>query len=385
MENHELKERIRENIKEEISISNVKKDFDIRARQNKKIIYTLSSLCMVLVVAIGILFITHSSQNNENTLPSKFSQENLAIDLNINVIKDMSMRKLDADVQIVETDQIQKEFPFVQDLSIPEDYQLENSYILYIRKNTTASDYNILHDYVLNYTKDDVNQIRIAFSKIESPIRDYHIQDTTKTSKIGDVKLIISQWEDMYIVTFEYKDMYFDIETTGITEDQLVDLLISVINHSSNTNQTIEDQDTHVNEEPSEISETDYPFYYAGKYIDHNGNNIVLLVDDNAQNRKEICQIFNITESQTIFKKANYSYEYLANLQHQIGVKMQNNEFSFIISSSLAEDKNCIEVVVTTNIKNDWNKIKALDTIGGAIDIQYNANNSLSKFSATTE
>lgn len=368
MENHELKERIRENIKEEISISNIKKDFDRRARQNKKITYTLSSLCMVLVLAIGILFITHSSQNNENTLPSKFSQENIAIDLNINVIKDMSMRKLDADVQIVETDQIQKEFPFVQDLSIPEDYQLENSYILYTRKNTTASDYNILHDYVLNYTKDDVNQIRIAFSKIESPIRDYHIQDTTKTSKIGDVELIISQWEDMYIVTFEYKDMYFDIETTGITENQLVDLLISVINHSSNTNRTIEDQDTHVNEEPSEISETDYPFYYAGKYIDHNGNNIVLLVDDNAQNRKEICQIFNIAESQTIFKKANYSYEYLANLQHQISIKMQNNKFSFIISSSLAEDKNCIEVVVTTNIKNDWNKIKTLDTNGSAIE-----------------
>ena len=179
--------------------------------------------------------------------------------------------------------------------------------------------------------------------------------------------------------------MYFDIETTGITENQLVDLLISVINHSSNTNLTIEDQDTHVNEEPSEISETDYPFYYAGKYIDHNGNNIVLLVDDNAQNRKEICQIFNIAESQTIFKKANYSYEYLANLQHQISIKMQNNKFSFIISSSLAEDKNCIEVVVTTNIKNDWNKIKALDTNGSAIDIQYNANNSASKFSATTE
>ena len=63
--------------------------------------------------------------------------------------------------------------------------------------------------------------------------RDYFIQEGEKISKIGDVELKISQWEEMYIVTFEHNDIYFDIETTGITENQLVDLLESIIDNST--------------------------------------------------------------------------------------------------------------------------------------------------------
>ena len=58
--------------------------------------------------------------------------------------------------------------------------------------------------------------------------------------KQGGTELIISQWKDMYIVTFEYNDLYFDIETTGVTENQLVDLLESLINNITNINQVME-------------------------------------------------------------------------------------------------------------------------------------------------
>ena len=86
-----------------------------------------------------------------------------------------------------------------------------------------------------------MNNIIIAFSEIEEPIRDYYIDGGNKISKIGDVELKITQSEsqEMYIVTFEYKDIYFDIETTGITEDQLVDLLKSLINNITNINQVM--------------------------------------------------------------------------------------------------------------------------------------------------
>ena len=81
-----------------------------------------------------------------------------------------------------------------------------------------------------------MNNIKIAFSKIEPPIRDYFIQGGDKISKIGDVELKISRWKEMYITTFEYKDTYFDIETTGITEKQLVDLLVSIIENEEEKN-----------------------------------------------------------------------------------------------------------------------------------------------------
>ena len=74
-----------------------------------------------------------------------------------------------------------------------------------------------------------MKNIIISFSEIEKPLRDYEIAEGKNISKIGDVEVIISEWEQMYIATFEYKDIYFDIETTGITQEQLVDLLKSII------------------------------------------------------------------------------------------------------------------------------------------------------------
>lgn len=95
--------------------------------------------------------------------------------------------------------------------------------------NNDGTKYDMIHDYVFNYRKDSSNNITIAFSEIEEPIRDYYIEKG-KASKIGDVELVISQWEEMYIVNFESKGIYFDIETTGVTENELVELLKSIIN-----------------------------------------------------------------------------------------------------------------------------------------------------------
>ena len=189
----------------------------------------------------------------------------------------------------------------------------------------------------------------------------------------------------MYIVTFEYEDIYFDIETTGITENQLVDLLESLINNVKNVNKVMEEKDININEEPTQITTTNYPTYYSGKYIDNNGNNVILLYEDSPENRKQICHILGITESKTIFKKAEYTYEYLIKLQNKISEKMQNKELPFVTSSSLMEDKNNIKVTVTSNSISDWDKIKELDTIGGALDIQYETNNIGTEELVTTE
>ena len=230
MENNELKEKIRKNIKEEIAISNIRKEFGMKT--NKKIIYVLSSICAVFILGIGIFVGV-----NKNLLPSNTVDigqtdgkgENVKVELNINKIKDMSMTSLDADVKTIELENLPEEFTFIENLLIPEGYGFENVYTVYTRENIDTAEYNVLHDYVLNYRKDDLNEIKIAFSKIESPIRDYFIDEGDKVSKIGDVELVISQWKEMYVVTFEYQGIYFDIETTGVTENELVSLLQSVI------------------------------------------------------------------------------------------------------------------------------------------------------------
>lgn len=236
MKDNELKERVRRNIKEEIAISNIRKEFDMKTNRNKKVIYVLSSICAVFILGIGILVGV-----NKNLLPSNTVDigqtdgkgESVKVELNINKVKDMSMTSLDADVKIIEIENLPEEFTFVENLLVPNEYEFENGYTVYTRENIDTAEYNVLHDYVLNYRKDDLNEIKIAFSKVESPIRDYFIGDGEKISKIGNVELKVSQWEEMYIVTFEYNDIYFDIETTGITENELVNLLKSIIDNGT--------------------------------------------------------------------------------------------------------------------------------------------------------
>lgn len=240
MKNNELREKIRKNIKEEIAVSNIRKEFDMKTNKNRKILYAISSICAVFILGIGI-FIETGKMNNTGleigkTEVNKNKEESLVVELNINKLKIMEMLDLDADIKTIDIDKLPEEFKFMENLLIPEEYEFENSYTVYTRENINIEEYNILHDYILNYRKDDLNDIKIAFSKVEKPLRDYFIQDGDKISKIGDVELNISQWEEMYIVTFEYEDIYFDIETTGITENQLVDLLESLINNVKNVN-----------------------------------------------------------------------------------------------------------------------------------------------------
>ena len=385
MENNNLKERIRNNVKEKIAVSNIREELDMKSKKSRKIIYGITSSAAVFILGVGIIIGTNTfnnSQIQDNHYEiadlqgdKQNKNESQEIKLNINKINEMSATSLDADIKTKEIEKLPEKFEFIKNIKMPEEYKIERSYNIYTRNDINKSEYDVLHDYVFNYRKDSMNEIIIAFSEIEMPLRDYYIDVGDKVSKIGNIELIISQYKDMFIVTFNFKDMYFDIETTGITENELLELLQSIFTEN-NKNLTVEDKDVNVKEQSNEIKSTNYPDYYAGKYIDNNGNNIVLLCEDNEANRKEICSLLGITEGKTIFRTAKYSYNYLTDLQSKISKKMIDKEFTFITLSAVMEDSNNIKVTVTSNNERDLNKIKALDTIGGAIDIEYNTNSS---------
>ena len=180
---------------------------------------------------------------------------------------------------------------------------------------------------------------------------------------------------------FEYNDYKFDIKAYRLTKEEFINIVTSIVKEVKNENFKIEDKDSGLKELTSEdnSSSENYPFYYGGKYVDEKGNNVILLTDDNEIARKEICKKLGITESKTKFTKAKYSYNYLTELQSKISKAMSNKEFPFVTSSTLMDTTNKVVVTVTSNNEKDWNKIKELDTIGGAIEIKY------SEHSAVTE
>ena len=208
-----------------------KKEFYIKIIRNKKIIYGLSSACAVFILGVGILAVQKKSNNNVTKAENEImvSSRNMNVMLEINPMQGTSMAKLDADVQTVEINSLPEKFEFINNIALPSEYKLDNSYELFTRENFNTTEYSLLHDYVFNYSKDCENSIKVAFSEVEEPIRDYFLDDSKKVSKIGDVNVIISKYEKMYVATFKYKEINFDIETNGITEEELVNLLESII------------------------------------------------------------------------------------------------------------------------------------------------------------
>lgn len=65
-----------------------------------------------------------------------------------------------------------------------------------------------------------------------------------------------------------------------------------------------------------------------------------------------------------------FSVEYLNSLNEKITEKASFEEFSFVVSSRVNEDTNRVEVVVTSMEKDLIDKIKVLDTQGGAIEFK---------------
>lgn len=180
--------------------------------------YVVASVCALAVVLICFLKFNNIGEINTQA----------GVDLNINRINGVSTMSLDADVVNVEIKDLPERFEFVKNVELPEGLELKNSYSVYTRSDINSDKYDLLHDYVICYEGAD-RDVTLAFSEVEKPLRDIYISDTNKISKIGDVEFIIFGDKSMYIVEFTYNGINFDIEMNNLSENELVDLLKSII------------------------------------------------------------------------------------------------------------------------------------------------------------
>ena len=203
---------------------------DVGTIRKLKVRYIVASICVLAVVLacfvkfkdIGVNYIAKNNRTVEQT-------EN--VDLNINKIKEMSQACLYADIKTIEIKNLPKRFKFMDNLKLPNGFKLEECYNIYTRSDINFDKYDVLHDYLFYYEKDNGEKnIKFAFSEIEEPLTDYYINNTMcKKSKIEDIELVICYFSGTYIVTFNSNGVNFDIETRNISESELVDLLESII------------------------------------------------------------------------------------------------------------------------------------------------------------
>lgn len=192
-------------------------------------------ILIIIVVAILLIFsamFIYINEKNKNT-----HTDEIKLDINkVDASFGMDRAKMDADIREV-YGVFMSQYKFLDDLKIPSDLNIKSTMAILINhevKKYKNEDFNKKYDTLNNYTtiyhnEIDSRNIELKFSDKYVPLRDYFFEGTPKKSIINNTQLEIFQYENMYLAMFKYNDINFDIETTDITESELIELLKSII------------------------------------------------------------------------------------------------------------------------------------------------------------
>lgn len=201
-------------------------------KMKKNIVKWISVPACLIIVICGVVFL--NKDNNDIIYkpsdPIISGEKNYEIYIN-SIESNKGLAKFDADIQMTNYYMIPY-FKFLSNLDIPDDFDNKEDFkAIYVKKDKNSKEYDVLNHYEL-WCRNTANnrRIMIAFSNEYEPLRDYFFGDeSSKVSKINDFELTIYRYENSYMTTFKYNDINFDIETTDITEQEFIDLLVSII------------------------------------------------------------------------------------------------------------------------------------------------------------
>lgn len=217
------KEKIVRVIDDDINLRNchnkIIKKIEKESRMKNNIrIWILIPICLLIAIGIGYL-----KYNNDNEFKDVYK-------FNINEINSSKLElvKLDVDAKIVESNEINTPF---NNLVVPNDLIDVNYYIMYVRSNKDSKEYNVVNNIEVVYSSNSNRMINISYSKDYKPLRDYYFnEDSSKISNINNIELKIYKYENTYFTEFTFNNYNYDIETNNISENELKDLLLSIIN-----------------------------------------------------------------------------------------------------------------------------------------------------------
>lgn len=164
-------------------------------------------------------------------------KESARMEIVINQLENVTAA--DMDVKIIDrTDAAAREwgFDFVGRLKLPVDLEAIQFFEVYTPSDQKDTQYSVLHDYKILYQSNQQaknktkRQVEFTFSPNFRPLRDNFLTDESiQKSYIGDTEVVILGYKDIYLALFSWNEIHFEVESHGLTEDELVVLLRSAI------------------------------------------------------------------------------------------------------------------------------------------------------------
>lgn len=141
------------------------------------------------------------------------------INLDINTVSDFKSVLLDANVSVISArnSTIELFWPWnFEDLGIFYD----NAYLVYLDSE--------LRDLQFIFNGND-KEIIVTYSSHGKPIRDYYFLSDEVVFYAYGCELVIDEYQNQYFVSFQLDDLYYDVKTTNINENELLKILQEII------------------------------------------------------------------------------------------------------------------------------------------------------------
>lgn len=208
--------------------TSIRKKMERGNKMNK--IFKYSLVPMAIVIAITSVFLLNKKNSTINVLDSNVKNNDVIIVNNIDNNFDNAKLDIDGRSEDITTDDLYKIYPLLKDIVLPNDYNINGIIKCYLFNDDTGK-YDKLYGYNIIYS-DGNNKYIDIFILIDTTkrLRCFSIDtDEMKSSIINGNSIKIMGEDKYYYAIFSYNNINFDIETTGISEEEFIQLIKSMV------------------------------------------------------------------------------------------------------------------------------------------------------------
>ena len=206
----------------------IRKKMERGNKMNKIFKYSLVS--MAIVITMTSVFLLNKKSSANNVLDSNVKNNDVIVINSVDNNSDNTKLDIDGRSEDITTDDLYKIYPLLKDIIVPNDYNINGIIKCYLFNEDTGK-YDKLYGYNIIYSGGNNKYIDI-FILIDTTkrLRCFSIDtDEMKSSIINGNSIKIMGEDKNYYAIFSYNNINFDIEATGISEEEFIQLIKSMV------------------------------------------------------------------------------------------------------------------------------------------------------------
>ena len=208
--------------------TSIRKKMERGYKMNK--IFKYSLVPMAIVIAMASVFLLNKKNSTNNILDRNVKNNDVIIVNSIDNNFDNAKLDIDGRSEDITSDNLYEIYPLLKDIIVPNDYNINGIIKCYLFNENTGK-YDKLYGYNIIYSGGNNKYIDI-FILIDTTkrLRCFSIDtDEMKSSIINGNSIKIMGEDKYYYAIFSYNNINFDIETTGISEEEFIQLIKSMV------------------------------------------------------------------------------------------------------------------------------------------------------------